>query len=240
MLTNRIADLSLPSIAAVNGVAMGAGLEICLACDLAAATTTARFAFPEVRLGMIPCGGGTQRLARLVGLRRARDMVMTGRILAAEQALEWGLVNEVVPPDELREWVDGWTEKLSQGGRIALYQAKRCLNHSLDMDLNRGLEYETECFTTCFSSGESAQGLRRYSRAEEAPGEAAGEPEAEKAEAFAAAGPSGAGGEEPGEEGEAPVAAEPGDGEEGTEEVPALGEEAAPEEEEEDYGDIFE
>jgi len=164
MLTNRIAEYSLPTIAAVNGVAMGAGLEICLSCDFILASTAARFGFPEVRLGMIPCGGGTQRLARLIGLRKARDMILTGRILDAEQARDWGLANDMVQPTELPAEVEKTVEKLVQGGRIALFQAKRCLNHSLDMDLNRGLEYETECFTTCFSSGEPAQGLKRYSQ----------------------------------------------------------------------------
>ncbi len=174
MLTNRIAELSLPTIAAVNGVAMGTGLEICLACDLVVASTKARFAFPETRLGMIPCGGGTQRLARLVGLRRARDLVFTGKVLSAEEAVQWGLANEAVTPEELAEKVDGIAEKLAAGGRMAIYQAKRCLNHSLDMDLSRGLEYETECFTTCFASGEPAAGLRRYASpaAEEARPEA--------------------------------------------------------------------
>ncbi len=171
-LTNRIAELSLPTIAAVNGVAMGAGLEVCLACDLVVASQAARFAFSEVRLGMIPCGGGTQRLARLIGLRRARDMVYSGRVLGAGQAVEWGLVNEAVSADELLSVVQELAERLAAGGRVALYQAKRCLNHSLDMDLGRGLEYETECFTTCFSSGEPASALRRFAAqaAEEEPG----------------------------------------------------------------------
>ena len=178
MLTNRIADLSLPTIAAVNGVAMGVGLEICLACDLVVAVTQARFAFPEARLGMIPCGGGTQRLARLVGLRRAREMVFTGRILHSEQAMQWGLVNEVVEAEELAATVEGMAEKLAMGGRMALYQAKRCLNHSLDMDLNRGLEYESECFTTCFASGEPAAGLKSFTAP--AAEESAPEPPEEK------------------------------------------------------------
>jgi enoyl-CoA hydratase/carnithine racemase len=178
MLTNRIADLSLPTIAAVNGVAMGVGLEICLACDLVVAVTQARFAFPEARLGMIPCGGGTQRLARLVGLRRAREMVFTGKILHSEQAMQWGLVNEVVEAEELAATVEGMAEKLAMGGRMALYQAKRCLNHSLDMDLNRGLEYESECFTTCFASGEPAAGLKSFTAP--AAEESAPEPPEEK------------------------------------------------------------
>ena len=176
MLTNRIADFSLPTIAAVNGVAMGVGLEICLACDLVLASTAARFAFPEARLGMIPCGGGTQRLARLIGLRRAREMVLTGRILDAEQAVQWGLANEVTEPGELVPTVEKTAEKLAMGGKIALYQAKRCLNRSLDLDLNRGLEYETECYTTCFTSGETASALHRFA-SPSAPAPAAEEPE---------------------------------------------------------------
>ena len=169
MLTNRIAELSIPTIAAVNGVAMGAGLEICLACDLAIASTTARFAFPEIRLGMIPFGGGTQRLARLIGLRRAREMILAGRILTAPEALDWGLINAVADPADLAYQVEEESKMLAQGGRIALFQAKRCLNHSLDLDINRGLEYETECFTTCFSSGEPISGLKRFTPKTEEP-----------------------------------------------------------------------
>ncbi len=177
VVLNRIADFSLPTVAAVNGVAVGLGLEICLACDLAVASRAARFAFPEVRLGMIPCGGGTQRLARLVGLRRARDMILTGRVLDAEQALEWSLVNAVTGADELEREVGELAKKMARGGRVALYQAKRCLNHCLDMDLGRGMEYETECFTTCFASGEPSQILKRLAMSEGEPEEWGGERE---------------------------------------------------------------
>ena len=245
-VTGRIEELSVPTVAAVNGVAMGVGLEICLACDLALASRAARFAFPEVRLGMIPCGGGTQRLARLVGLRRAREMVLSGRVLDAEQALEWGLVNAVVEAGELAREVEELAGKLAQGGRVALYQARRCLNHSLDMDLNRGLEYETECFTTCFGSGEPATALRRYARAAEEPfreEEAAKQPAPEPAEATAAPGKGRASmiTAEPGREAAAPRKA----GAEGSQARPEDGTGAAPEpepeEEEEDFEeDIFE
>ena len=160
--TARIAAFSLPTIAAVNGVAMGLGLEICLACDLVVASRAARFAFPEVRLGMIPCGGGTQRLARLIGLRRAREMVFTGRVLDAARAEEWGLVNLTVEAEELVGAVDEMAKRLAMGGRMALHQAKRCLNHGPDMGLERGLDYEAECFATCFASGEPAASLRSY------------------------------------------------------------------------------
>lgn len=180
MITGRIAELSLPTIAAVNGVAMGAGLEICLSCDLALATPVARFAFAEARLGMVPSGGGTQRLVRLVGLRRAREMLLAGKVVDAETAAEWGLVNEVVTEAELEGRVEAWVEKLSQGGRTALYLAKRCLNRSLDLDLERGLELEMESFTTCFGSGEAARGIREFAGTAQAEQEEAGSPAEEE------------------------------------------------------------
>ncbi len=92
--------------------------------------------------------------------------------------MQWGLVNEVVEAEELAATVEGMAEKLAMGGRMALYQAKRCLNHSLDMDLNRGLEYESECFTTCFASGEPAAGLKSFTAP--AAEESAPEPPEEK------------------------------------------------------------
>jgi enoyl-CoA hydratase len=177
MLTNRISELTVPTIAAVNGVAMGAGLEICLACDLAIASTTARFAYPEVRLGMIPFGGGTQRLARMIGLRRAKEIILGGRILDAAEALDWGLVNAVTDPADLAYQVEELCERLAQGGRTALFQAKRCINHAFDLDINRGLEYETECFTTCFSSGEPSSGLKRFVARSEEPANRTAAPE---------------------------------------------------------------
>ncbi len=196
LITGRIAELSLPTIAAVNGVAMGAGLEICLACDLALATPAARFAFAEARLGMVPSGGGTQRLARLVGLRRAREMVLAGKVVDAETAAEWGLVNEVVPEATLAGRVGEWVEKLSQCGRTALHMAKRCLNRSLDLDLERGLELELESFTTCFGSGEPALGIRRFAGGGEEPEEAGGPPREEIPEGQRSADESAGGGEE--------------------------------------------
>lgn len=162
MITDRIAESFLPTIAAVNGVAMGLGLEICLACDLALATPEAQFAFAELRLGMIPSGGGTQRLARLVGLRRAQEMLLSGRVVDAETAAAWGLVNRVVMKGELEDEVRRWVERIAQGGRTAVYLAKRCLNRSLDLDLDRGMELELESFTTCFASGEPARNMRRF------------------------------------------------------------------------------
>lgn len=170
-LTGRISDSPLPVIAAVNGVAMGAGLELCIASDFALASERARFGFPETRLGMIPCGGGTQRLARLVGLRRAEELVLTGRVLTAEESGEWGLVNRVTAEGALEREADELARRLASCGRLALYQAKRCVMHAPDMGLERGLEYEAECFATCFSSGEPAAALRGYAAQAEAGGE---------------------------------------------------------------------
>ncbi len=161
-LMGRVADSPLPVIAAVNGVAMGAGLELCLACDLALASPRAKFGFPETRLGMIPCGGGTQRLVRLVGMRRAEELVLTGRVLTAVEAVEWGLVNRLSEEGALEREADELARRLAAGGRVALYQAKRCLRRSPDLGLERGLEFEAECFTTCFASGEPASALRGY------------------------------------------------------------------------------
>ncbi|MBC7231005.1 MAG: enoyl-CoA hydratase/isomerase family protein [Actinobacteria bacterium] len=161
-VVGRVADSPLPVIAAVNGVAMGAGLELCLACDLALASPRARFGFPEARLGMIPCGGGTQRLVRLVGLRRAEELVLTGRILSAREAAEWGLINGVTGEDALEREADELARRLASCGKLALYQAKRCLRRAPDLPLERGLEHEAECFATCFASGEPAASLRRY------------------------------------------------------------------------------
>lgn len=170
-LMGRIADSPLPVIAAVNGVAMGAGLELCLACDLAIASSRARFGFPETRLGMIPCGGGTQRLARLTGLRRAEELVLTGRILSAAEAAEWGLINRVTGENELEREAEELAQRLAGCGRVALYQAKRCLRRSPDLPLERGLEFEAECLTTCFASGEPAAAMRDYAAKDASGGE---------------------------------------------------------------------
>ena len=125
-LVDRIEGLSKPTIAAVNGLALGAGFEIVLACDLVAAIPEAAFGFPEVRVGMIPAWGGTRRLAAIVGRRKVKELVYLGELLPAEQALRLGVINAVVPAGELMDKVETWMEKMSAGGRVALWQAKRC------------------------------------------------------------------------------------------------------------------
>ena len=133
---------SKPVLAALRGYCFGVGLELALACDFRIAADDLQLAFPEVTIGMIPGSGGTQRLARLVGLGRAKDIVMRGRRVAAEEALALGLVTEVVPVEELDRAVSGLVEELSRHSPLALAMAKRVLNQAYEGPLAQGLELE--------------------------------------------------------------------------------------------------
>lgn len=133
---------SKPVLAALRGYCFGVGLELALACDFRIAAHDLQLAFPEVTIGMIPGSGGTQRLARLVGLGRAKDIVMRGRRVAAEEALALGLVTEVVPVEELDRAVSGLVEELSRHSPLALAMAKRVLNQAYEGPLAQGLELE--------------------------------------------------------------------------------------------------
>jgi 2-oxoglutaroyl-CoA hydrolase len=131
-----------PVIARLHGYVLGVGLELALACDFRLATEDAQLGFPEVTIGMIPGSGGTQRLARLIGLGRAKDVVLRGRRLSAEEALALGLVTEVVPAEELDAAVDRLVAELSRHSPLALAMAKRVLNLAYDGPLHVGLELE--------------------------------------------------------------------------------------------------
>jgi enoyl-CoA hydratase len=161
-LVNRIEGMSKPALAAVNGLALGAGFEMILACDLVAAAPGAAFGFPEVRVGMIPAWGGTRRLAEVVGRRKVKELVYTGELLSAEQALTLGVINAVVPAEELLEKIAAWVEKLSAGGRLALWQAKKVLDREGGMSQERAQDLEAECFATCFSTPELRDRVQEY------------------------------------------------------------------------------
>jgi 2-oxoglutaroyl-CoA hydrolase len=133
---------SKPVIAALHGYCFGVGLELALACDFRIAADDLQLAFPEVTIGMIPGSGGTQRLARLVGLGRAKDMIMRGRRIGAEEALALGLVTEVVPADALDGALARLLEELSSRSSLALAMAKRVLNQAYEGPLAQGLELE--------------------------------------------------------------------------------------------------
>jgi 2-oxoglutaroyl-CoA hydrolase len=158
-----------PVIAALHGFAFGVGLELALACDFRIAAEGTELALPEVKLGMIPGSGGTQRLARLIGLGRAKNMIMRGRRIDAAEALELGLVTEVVPEDELDAAVGRLVEELSALSPLALAMAKRVLNHAYDGPLGLGLEVEGLAYgllrtTEDFREGVEAFGEKRPPR----------------------------------------------------------------------------
>lgn len=161
-LVNRIEGLSKPTIAAVNGLALGAGFEIVLACDLVVAIPEAAFGFPEVRVGMIPAWGGTRRLTDIVGRRKVKELVYMGELLPAEQALKLGVVNAVVPADELLDKVIEWMGKMSAGGRVALWQAKKVLGREAGMSQEGAQDLEAECFSLCFSTPELGNRVQEY------------------------------------------------------------------------------
>src|SRR5581483_8360762 len=131
-----------PVIAKLRGYVLGVGLELALSCDFRIAADNVELGLPEIRLGMIPGSGGTQRLARLIGLGRAKNLIMRGRRIPAQRALELGLVTEVVPADELDAAVARLVDELSALSPLALAMAKRVLNHAYDGPLHLGLEVE--------------------------------------------------------------------------------------------------
>jgi enoyl-CoA hydratase len=150
------------TVGAVNGLAFGGGLELLLTMDLAVASEDARFAQSEINVGLIPGGGGTQRLPRIVGLRRAKLMVLTGEPIDANTALNWGLVNFVVPKDQLLERTLELCEKLASKSRSSLAQIKELLNGSLRWSLSEGLSRESEAYSKTLISGDAKEGLNAF------------------------------------------------------------------------------
>jgi enoyl-CoA hydratase/carnithine racemase len=167
---NAVADIPRAVIAAVSGVALGGGCELALACDLRIASDRARFGQPEVLLGIIPGGGGTQRLARLVGPARAKDIVLSGRQVGADEALAMGLVDRVAPAAEVQEAALAWAAELAAGAVVAQGLAKRAIDRGLDVSLGSGLELEQELFTQVFATDDARIGVESFR--ESGPGKA--------------------------------------------------------------------
>ncbi len=151
-----------PIIAAVNGFALGGGCELALACDFIYASDRAKFGQPEVNLGVIPGFGGTQRLARRVGIARARELVMTGDIIDAEMALRIGLVSAVVPHDGLMAKVREVAVKIASKGPLAIAQCKRVLERGLDVPLPIANELEAQAFASLFGSSDQREGMKAF------------------------------------------------------------------------------
>lgn len=157
-----IEDLPIPVIAAVNGFALGGGLELALACDLMVASEKARFGQPEINLGLIPGFGGTQRLPHRIGQARARELIMTGEMFDAKTALEWGLVNKVAAPDQLLPEARKLADKIASKSGFALRQAKAALRASFTMEEDAGLRFEQNAFGAVFSSADRVEGTKAF------------------------------------------------------------------------------
>jgi len=158
----KVAAIGKPVIAAINGLALGGGLELALRCDLRIASEKALFGQPEVNLGIIPGGGATQYLPRLIGAARAKEIFFTGRTFKADEAVALGLVNRMVPHDTLMEDVMALASSLAAKPAVALRMIKQSVDHGLNMDLGSALTYEKECFALSFMSGDGREGLRAF------------------------------------------------------------------------------
>ena len=158
----RLEALDVPVIAALNGVALGGGLELALACDLIVASERARLGQPEINLGLIPGFGGTQRLALRTGLARARELVYLGHMISADEAHRIGLVNRVVPADRLRAEAAELGAALAAKAPVALRQAKRATAFAAAAAVEAGCRYEVEAFGVTFASEDRAEGLRAF------------------------------------------------------------------------------
>ena len=161
-VTSALEALPFPVIAAVNGFALGGGMELAMACDLVVASEKARFGQPEINLGIIPGFGGTQRLARRVGAPRAREMIYGGDMIDAETARQWGIVNRVVKPEELLAEARKLAASLAAKAPVALAQAKLAIQRGLDIDLENGLRLEAEAFAVTFSTEDRTEGMAAF------------------------------------------------------------------------------
>ncbi len=159
---HMVEALSIPTIAAVNGYALGGGCELALCCDLIYASQRAKFGQPEVGLGVIPGFGGTQRLARLVGRARAMELIFTGDAIDAAQAKEIGLVLEVVSPEKLIDQCRSVAAKIATKGPVAIAQAKRAIQFGIDGDLRSANELERQAFAMLFGTEDQREGMKAF------------------------------------------------------------------------------
>jgi enoyl-CoA hydratase len=168
---SAVAAIPRATIAAVNGYALGGGCELALACDLRVASASARFGQPEILLGIIPGGGGTQRLARLIGPARAKELIFSGRQVAADEALRIGLVDRVAGPDvDALDEALSWAGELAQGPVLAHGFAKRAIDRGLDITLDGGLDLEQQLFAEVFTTEDARVGVASFK--EHGPGKA--------------------------------------------------------------------
>lgn len=158
----QIENTSKPVIAALNGLALGGGFELALVCDLRISSEKAKFAFPEAGLGIIPGGGGTQRLQKIVGQGVAKELLYFGEMIDANRALALHIVNKVVPPDEVLDTAKEWARKLAQKPPVAMQMLKTAVNAGSNTDIETGLTIEAACFGNAFSTEDRKEGLNAF------------------------------------------------------------------------------
>ncbi|MGI6308957.1 MAG: enoyl-CoA hydratase/isomerase family protein [Dethiobacteria bacterium] len=156
---SKIENLTKPTIAVVNGLALGGGCELALTCDFRLAGENARFAQPEINLGIIPGGGGTQRLPRLIGMARAKELLFLGEMIDAVTAKEYGLVNNVLPEAELMPYAEQLAKKLASKPAVAMQVLKKTINMGQNMDLGSATSFEIESFIISFNSEDRVEGI---------------------------------------------------------------------------------
>lgn len=158
----KLEVLPVPVIAAVNGFALGGGCELAMACDIRICSDNAKFGQPEVGLGIIPGFSGTVRLARLVGMGMAKQLIYTGHAVRADEALRIGLVNAVVPQAELMDKALEMAEQIAKQAPLAVKAAKQCINTEWDMDADEAIRYESKAFGQCFTTADQKGGMRAF------------------------------------------------------------------------------
>jgi len=158
----KIRELPIPVISAVNGYALGGGLELAMTADMIVASDRAQFGQPEVGLGIIPGFGGTQMLSRLVGPSHAKELIFTGKTIDAQRALEIGLVNKVVPGEELMDTVMNIAKTISSNGPAAVSLAKSSIDDGLELVMDEALELEASNFERCFSTEDQKEGMEAF------------------------------------------------------------------------------
>ena len=159
---NQIAELPKPTIAAICGFALGGGVELALTCDFRIAAENAKFGFPEINLGIFPAAGGSQRLPRLIGMSKAKELMFTGDTIDAETALSIGLINQVVSPEALMEQAMKLAKKLSAKPPLTIKNLKESMHNVYNMDLNMGLNTELEKLCSLFATEDQKEGMNAF------------------------------------------------------------------------------
>lgn len=158
----RIEKLEIPTIAAVNGFALGGGCEIAMSCDIILASEKAKFGQPEVGLGITPGFSGTQRLPRRVGVAKAKELIFSGKMIKADEAKEIGLVNAVYAPEELMNGAMEMAKSFAKNAPIAVKYSKACIDRGMQMDIDNGIALENELFAMCFATADQKEGMTAF------------------------------------------------------------------------------